>query len=336
MVGLFAFTGLAGAKEISVAVIMYGPAHEGTWDPAAYEALMKVQKTVPFTLHLNENTAVQDAEKAMRDWAARGVDVVWAHSDIYTDQLLKVAPRFKKVHFVAEITLDPRTYEGYAQYAPDKTSENVLFNGDTPYEAHYLAGYASALMSKSQKIAMLQPFESPNINRFINSFLFGAQAAKPNIDAKLVIIGDFVAPAETRDAVKTLAQQGVDAIFVMLDDNSGILESAAQGINCVAPYRDKHEIAPDTVITSTCYGAHVMLKGVFEAVAKGTFAEYRAKHYFRPMSLKEDSLSLGKWGTHVPDSVKGAVAKVEAKLRSGEITWYGDRGIDAASQMIIK
>ena len=122
----------------------------------------------------------------------------------------------------------------------------------------------------------------------------------------------------------------------MLDDNSGILECAAQGIHCVAPYKDKHEIAPKTVLTSTCYGAHVLLKGVFEAVANGTFAEYRAKHYFRPMSLRENSLSLGKWGTDVPESVKKAVAEVEAKLKSGEITWYSNRSLDEASQRLIK
>jgi basic membrane lipoprotein Med (substrate-binding protein (PBP1-ABC) superfamily) len=310
------------ADEFTVVAIMYGHANEGTWDPAAYQGLLKVQKNVPFTLKVNEGTSTQDAEKIIRNWAAKGVDLIFAHSNIYTEQLLKVATRFEKVYFIGEQMLDPRLHRDnpqLAKYLPEKTPTNVLFAGDTPYEGNFLAGYTAALMSKKDTLGVLQPFESPGLFRYTNSFLFGAQAAKPNIKVKVVYLGDYIAPAETRDAVKTLAQQGCDVVFSQMDDNSAILESAAQGIYVVPMYADKSAVNPKAVLTSVVMGWEGPLGGAIGAAAKGTWSGYREEYYFRGLSVADNSIRLGTWGTEVPQRVKDEVEGVRNKIASGEI-----------------
>ncbi len=329
MVGLAVFgfftlsaTPISAAGEFTVVAIMYGHANEGTWDPAAYQGLLKAQKEIPFTLKVNEGTSTQDAEKIIRNWAAKDVNVIFAHSNIYTEQLLNVAKRFNKVHFIGELMLDPRKHRDnpeLANYLPEKTPSNVLFAGDTPYEGNYLAGYTAALMSKKDMLGVLQPFESPGLFRYTNSFLFGAQAAKPDITVKVIYLGDYIAPAETRDAVKTLAQQGCDVVFTQMDDNSAILESAAQGIYVIPMYADKSAVNPKAVLTSVVMGWEGPLGGAIEAASKGTWAGYREKHYFRGLSVADNSIRLGTWGTEVPTSVKDEVEKVRAKIASGEI-----------------
>ena len=82
--------------ELEVAAVLYGHANEGTWDPAAYRGILKVQKDIPFELHVSEGTAVQDAEKIIRSWASKGVDIVYAHSLIYLEQVITVAKQFPK------------------------------------------------------------------------------------------------------------------------------------------------------------------------------------------------------------------------------------------------
>jgi basic membrane lipoprotein Med (substrate-binding protein (PBP1-ABC) superfamily) len=318
----FAGSTLAGAGNLTVVAIMYGHANEGTWDPAAYQGLMKVKDKTPFDLKVNEGTSTQDAEKIIRNWAAKGVDVVFAHSNIYTEQLLKVAERFDKVHFIGEQMLDPRLHADnpeLAKYLPDKVPANVVFAGDTPYEGNYLAGYTAALMSKKNALGVLQPFESPGLFRYTNSFLFGAQAAKPDINVKVVYLGDYIAPAETRDAVKTLAEQGCDVVFTQMDDNSAILEAAAQGIYVIPMYADKSAVDPKAVLTSVVMGWEGPLGGAIGAVADGTWASYREEHYFRGLRVADNSIRLGKWGTEVPQDVKDAVEGVRAKIASGEI-----------------
>lgn len=316
------FTLEAAEKELTVAAVLYGHANEGTWDPAAYKGLVKAQEIVPFKLILSEGISNTDAEKVIRNWAAKGTDVVFAHSLNYTDQLLKVARRYPDVYFIGEQIMNPNLpRDGKpSKFRREETPKNTLFMGDTPLQGNYLAGYAAALVSKTGILGILQPYETQGLNRYSNSFIFGARAAKPDIKIKIVYMGGYYAPAETRDAVTALAQDHCDVVFSEMDDNSAILEAKAQGIYCVAMYADKHDVAPKTVLTSVVMGWQVPLAGAIGAVANGTWDEYREKHYFRPLSLQEDSLSLGTWGDDVPESVKEAVAKVEAEIKNGTRT----------------
>ena len=110
-----------------------------------------------------------------------------------------------------------------------------------------------------------------------------------------------------------------DVIFSQMDDNSAILESAAQGIYCIPMYMDKSDTDPDTVLTSVVMDWSGPLGGAIEAVAKGNFAEYRKEWYFRPLSAKDGSIYLGKWGTKVPASVKKKADELEAKFKKGTL-----------------
>jgi len=309
--------------EMEVVAVLYGHANEGTWDPAAYQGILKAQEKVGFNLSLNEETSTQDAEKIIRNWAAREVDVIFAHSDIYLDQVINVAKQFKDVYFICETQIDPEIHRDDPEvggYAPDKTPPNLVLAGDTPWEGNYMAGYVAAKMSKSNKLGILQPFEAPPLNRYTNCFVFGARAAKSDIEIRVVYIGDYIAPAETRDAVNSLAQQGCDVVFSQMDDNAAILESAAQGIYCIPMYMDKSEVDPKTVLTSVVMDWSGPLTGAIEAVSKGNFEEYRKEWYFRPLSAKDGSIFLGTWGTDVPASLKKEVEDLEKRFQKGTLT----------------
>ncbi|MEI6509367.1 MAG: BMP family ABC transporter substrate-binding protein [bacterium] len=310
------------AAKLTLAAILYGHASEGTWDPAGYKGILAAQAKVPFELSLSEAVSSQDAEKVIRDWAARGTSIVFAHSDTYTDQLITVAGNFPNVYFVGEFGIDPAVKASepdQAKYLKENAPKNLVFLGDTPEEGNYLAGYAAALSSKSGKIGVLQPFESGTMNRYTNAFIYGARAAKPAIQITVVYVGDYLAPAETRDGIKSMAQQGVDVVFTELDDNSSILECAAQKIQCIAMYVDKMDLDPATVLTSVVQDWAVQLLGPIEAVQKGAWTAFRQANYFQPQNLANGSVHLGAWGTAATEDVKKAVAAIQAKIISGEI-----------------
>jgi basic membrane lipoprotein Med (substrate-binding protein (PBP1-ABC) superfamily) len=199
----------------------------------------------------------------------------------------------------------------------ENTPKNMVLLGDSPWPGNYMAGYVAAKMSESGKLGILQPFPSPGLNRYSNCFYFGAKDADPDIDVKVVYLGDYLAPAETRDAVKSLAQEGCDVIFSEMDDNSAIYESQAQGIYCIQMYIDKNDVAPETVLTSVVFDWSKPLKGAVEAVAKGNWDEYRKTNYFSPVKLEDDSLYLGKFAPSVPNSLKNEMKKVRQELIDG-------------------
>jgi basic membrane protein A len=316
----------AKKKELSMAAVLYGQANEGTWEPAAYTAIQKVQKAIPFTLNLAESTSTQDAEKVIRNWASRGVSIVFAHSNIYMDQVLTVAKQFKNVHFICEVMFNPDSPDNpndpeFQKLASKNTPANLTVLGDTPYEGNFLAGYVAGLVTKSKKIGILQPFESVGLNLYSNCFYYGVKAANPNVEMKIVYLGDYVAPAETRDAVKSFAQQGCDIVFSELDDNSAILECAAQGIYCIPMYMDKSSVDPKAVLTTVVFDWSDLLQGSVEAVAKGTMAAYRSKNYFRGLTVKDDSIRLGTFAPSVSGEVKAAVEKIKNQLKDGSLTF---------------
>jgi basic membrane protein A len=313
------------ATEMQVAAVLYGVANEGTWEPAAYNAILDAQKKLNFKLNLSENTSTQDAEKIIRDWASRGVTAIWAHSSIYNEALIKVAGQFPNVYFIAEggyaedSPADPKPEAG-----PEKFPANVVMLGDTPGEGNFLAGYVAALASIKGAVGVLQPFESTGLNYYTNTFVQGAKLAKPDIKVQVVMVGDYVAPAETRTAIQSLAQQGFDMIFTQMDDNSSILECKAQGILCIPMYMDKHDLDPETVLTSVVFNWFVPLYDALAAVKDNTFATYRETNFFRPLSVKDNGLYLGQWGTKATDEIKNAAEDVKAKIISGEIKVLAD------------
>lgn len=313
-------TPTATAAEMELAAVLYGVANEGTWEPAAYNAILASQKKLGFKLDLSENTTTQDAEKIIRDWASRGVTVIWAHSSVYQEALTKVAGQFPKVIFITEggwLTTSPTN--PIPEAGPEKFPANVVMLGDTPGEGNFIAGYVAALASKKGAVGVLQPFESPGLNYYTNTFVQGAKLAKPDIKVSVVMVGDYVAPAETRAAIVSMAQQGFDVIFTELDDNSSILECKAQGILCIPMYLDKHDTDPDAVLTSVVFNWEIPLYDALAAVKDNTFAKYRQANFFRPLALKDNGLYLGAWGTTATDAMKTAAADIKAKIISGEI-----------------
>jgi basic membrane protein A len=309
-------------KKLTVTAILYGHANEGTWDTTIMDGFKAAQAKVNFDLNLNEATATEDSSKAMTDWAGKGVDLILAHSNSYTDHAIEVAKQFPKVHFIAEAYIDPDSIVGDSQqdkYKQANTPTNLVIAGVTPEPGNYLAGYAAAMMSKSGMVGVLQPFEAAPLNRQSNAFIFGAQAAKPDIKFRVVYMGNYVAPDVTRDAVKSLSQQGADVIFSEMDDNSSILECAANGIYCITTWSDKHSFDPKTVLVSVVSDFSVALTGALTAIQQGSWDAYRASNYFTPQSLANGGTKLGVWGDTVPDNVKTAVAGIEAKFKDGSL-----------------
>lgn len=318
----FFVTEAIGGEELEVLLATYGHVNEGTWDPAGYKSILKAQEQVPFKLYLHESVDTQNAEKTLRNWAAKGIDVITIHSDMFIEQILKVSKHFPNSYFIGELDLDPELFRDDPQwhkYLKENSPKNFILIGNSPFESNYLAGYAAALVSKNGKIGIVQPFTNPYANRWTNSFVYGARAAKPDIDFVLVNTGDWLAPAATRDAVKSLAEQNCDIVFVEMDDNSGILECAEQGIYCIPMHIDKLDLAPDTVVTTSCTDWSVMYSNIIKAVKDGKFDEFREKNYFMAPSVRDGSNYLGKWGPMVSDEVKQKVAEVEAKIKDGTI-----------------
>ncbi len=104
-----------------------------------------------------------------------------------------------------------------------------------------------------------------------------------------------------------------------MDDNSSILECAANGIYVITTWADKHDFDPKTNLVSVVSDFFIALTGALEAIQKGNWDAYRESNYFTPQTLNNGGTKLGVWGDTVPEEVKTAVAAIEAKFKDGSL-----------------
>lgn len=297
------------AKPVSVGIIMWGYHDEGVWDSAAYESLVRLSKKYPIKIGYSEEIDMKEIEPTLKARAEMD-DIVWAHSSGYESAVKKIAPKYPDTVFIIEYALSRG--EGY--YPP-----NVVTVGQDPEEALFLVGALSAKMSKSKKLGVIQAMDDPLDTLYSAAYRDGAQYVDPNIKCSRVIMGAYLAPIRTRDTVKAFVEQGVDVVFISMDDLSGTLEAKAQGIYSCQHYADVTDQAPETILNNAIWKFDGAIEMIIKALQENKFSEFRAQNWFIPLTLKSGTCGIGGYGDKVPSDVKTYISELSQKIENGEL-----------------
>src|ERR1700676_4103440 len=87
-------------NTFNVALLTPGPVSDAGWNAAAFDGLQLIKKTLGAETAMVQTTSPADFEDAMRDFASRGFNAVFAHGFEYTDTALKVGKSFPKTYFI--------------------------------------------------------------------------------------------------------------------------------------------------------------------------------------------------------------------------------------------
>ena len=91
----------SGSEEkVKVALLLSGSANDNSWNQFGYEALMKVEQETGAEVAFSENVATADQLQAIRDYAAKGYDVIIGHGGAYEDDMIKAGKDFPDTQFV--------------------------------------------------------------------------------------------------------------------------------------------------------------------------------------------------------------------------------------------
>ena len=97
-----------------------------------------------------------DASRVMRQMAMQGVDIIFATSFGYMEQMLNVAKKFPNIKF--------EHATGY------KTAPNMAVYSSKFYEGRYIQGVIAGHMSEKGKAGYIASFPIPEVVRGINAF----------------------------------------------------------------------------------------------------------------------------------------------------------------------
>ncbi len=247
-----------------VAVIMPSAINDLAFSQSMYDALKIVQSEMGgeenFQFVYSDNMfVVDDAAAAIRDYASQGYNLVIAHGSQYGASLKEIAPDFPNTSFAwgtAGDTFDiPNifAYEAYSQ------------------EGGYVNGVMAAALSTSDTIGVVGPIEVGDAKLYVDGFIAGAKATKPDITVNVNYIGSFSDVALASEAAQTHAEAGADVLTGSAQMVVGAIGVAEErGILWFGTQANQASLAPSIVVASQVYDWTVVVDDMIELINSGT------------------------------------------------------------------
>lgn len=305
LIMVFAFAGLAGAKEYKLGIVFdTGGLGDGSFNDAAYRGMVRAQKELGVTATYVESHSMDDYEPNVRMLADQGYDLVFGIGFMLTDAIDRVAQEY------------PGTYFGIIDSVVDQPNAlSVLFKEN---EGSFLQGVIAAMMSKTNTVGFVGGMDSPVITRFEVGFVDGVKAVKPNAKILIGYTGKFDDPGKGKELALAQIANGADVIYHASGAcGHGVIEAAKEkGVYAIGVDSDQSGEAPATVISSMLKMVDVAVFDGAKMMVDGTF-----EGGILNLGLAEDGVGTA-WspGVKVPADVKAKVDEYAEKISSGKLT----------------
>jgi simple sugar transport system substrate-binding protein len=238
LLGLGALCAAASAP-IKVAFVYVGPIADGGWSYQHNLGRLALQKELGARIETNYVESVPetaDAERVIRQLAAKDYAVIFTTSFGYMDPTLKVAKLFPQVRF--------EHATGY------KVATNVVTYEARFYEGAYLLGVLAGRMTKTNTLGYVGSFPIPEVLRNIDAFTLGARSVNPKIRTKVVWVDTWYDPGKERQAAEALIAQGADVLGQNTDSPATVQVAEEKGIYAFGWDSDMAKYGPHAQLTA--------------------------------------------------------------------------------------
>jgi len=309
---VLSFTGMvwlgpAYSDEFKVGLLVPGSVAEEGWNRIAYDALKRVEQELGAKIsyvELPDNPAA--FEKAFRDYAAHGYQVVLGHGFQFQDAALTTAEDFPQTVFLVSSSY---VHEG-----------NVIGLNTDASQPFYLMGVIAAKMGKGA--GLVGGMEIPPIAQAFEGFERGARSVNPDFPVSTVFINSFTDASAAKEAAVSMISQGAD--FVVPNANAaglGVIQAMQESgtqYGTFSVYSDYTEVAPDNILGTFIadYG-----QGIVRIVSKirdGSVPQGNVD-----FGLKDKDVVTFTFNDEaarlIPEDLRKHLEEVRAKIVAGEI-----------------
>ncbi|OHC73200.1 MAG: BMP family ABC transporter substrate-binding protein [Rhodoferax sp. RIFCSPLOWO2_12_FULL_60_11] len=241
-----------------------------------------------------------DAERVIRDLAAKGHKLIFTPSFGYMEPTLKVAQEFPDVRF--------ESITGY------KTAPNVAVANARYYEGRYLAGIAAGRMTTSHVAGYVAGFAIPEVLQGINAFTLGMRSVDPKAEVKVVWLNTWFDPSRERDAAMTLFNQNVDVIAFHTGSSAVMVAAQERGKLAVGYHSDMRKIAPDAQIVAVTHQWGPYYTRRAQAVLNGSWKSGGVWG-----GVREGMIKVEGFGSKVPKAVQQEVLARQQDIAAGKL-----------------
>ncbi len=306
---LLACTALAAAgsvnaaDDVKIGFVYVGPTGDAGWTYSHDEARKYVEKELGDKVNTSYVESVAegaDAERVIRQLAAKGHDLIFTTSFGYMNPTLKVAKRFKKTKF--------EHATGYKQ------SKNVGTYMARAYQGRYLTGLVAGKMTKTNTIGYVASFPIPEVIRGINAFTKGVREANPKANVKVVWVSSWYDPAKEREAAETLLLQGADILTQHTDSAAVIQTAEAKGKFAIGYHSDMSAFGANAHLTATVHNWGPIYLAKAKAVLNDSWQSEDLWY-----GIQEGVTDIAPLNKVVPADVKQLVETKKAAIKAGKL-----------------
>jgi basic membrane protein A len=302
--------------SFKVGLLSPGPVNDQGWNQTAYDALKLMESELGAQVsyvELGESPA--EFEKAFRDYASQGYNMVIGHGNQFQDSAIAVAKDFPNTYFF----ISSSRYNG-----PKEGNPNVIGLNTDSSQPFYVLGVIAAKMGKGG--GLVGGMDIPPISETFVGFTNGAKSVDPNFKISTTYLGNWTDVAAAKEAAFSMVDGGVD--FLLPNANiagngvyQAITEKSVWGFGTYIPsdQANSFEMAPGRILANYVndYGAGLI--SIAEQMSKGNWKPEGNIEF----GLKDSKVLYITYNysaeNPVPADVKKAADEAIQKISSGEI-----------------
>ena len=303
--------------HLTVGFVYVGPIGDHGWTYMHDKGRLAIEEEfgdMVKTVYVENVKYGPDAERVIRQMAQEGVDIIFATSFGYMEQMLKVAKEFPDVYF--------EHATGY------KTAPNMSVYSSRFYEGRYIQGVIAGTMSKAGKAGYIASFPIPEVIRGINSFYLGATSVNPDFDLDIVWVNTWYDPGKEADAAKVLISEGADIITQHTDSPAPLQTAEKMGVVGFGQASDQIKFAPKAQLTAILDVWDSYYISRVRAAMNGTWTESNTWG-----GMDTGMVQMADY-TNMPLVLRQQMQMLEADILNGKFKPFGDLDDGALAGMM--
>jgi basic membrane protein A len=269
-----------------------------------------------FAENILESEVPEEWERNVRTAAQDGAALIVGVGSTMQDAVANVAPDFPDTKFAL---VD--SYTG---------GDNVVGLISQEQEGTFLAGALAAMMTtktdlegmnEAKVIGFIGGMDIPVIHRFLGGLQQGAAYIDPDVKIEVAYVGSFRDPAKAKElALAMIENQGVDIVYSVAGSfgDAGVFEAVKEkGVYGIGSDVDWDSQVPGNVLTSVLKHTDMAVYDVIDRFLKGEFQAGEIPYGVADGVM--DITDMSVMGDKIPDDVRGVLADIKDKIKSGEI-----------------
>ncbi len=252
------------------------------------------------TTYLESVPEGPDAERALRQMAQSGHDLIFTTSFGFMNPTIKVAKQFPNVKF--------EHATGY------KRADNVATYSSRFYEGRHVIGLIAGEMTKSNIIGYIASFPIPEVVRGINSAYLAAKSVNPDVQFKIIWANTWFDPGKEADAAKALIEQGADVIMQHTDSPAAMTIAEEKGMIAFGQASDMKKFGPNAQLTAIVDDWSPYYIDRVQAVLDGTWESTDTWGGF-----DSGMVQMAEFSDRIPEDVRAEAEEAIEKMKAGEL-----------------